>query len=435
MQNTFMELRASAQECIQKNDEVRMGEVVNTLTERFLALAKGALRSDGGESLGEEDHTDEHSRGGRSERPKSRDDEGPTSGGNTGKNMSPPTWGGYQLSYTRDSQHEQRYPDGPAGSTTRGMGEYENVGHDDRSFNAYIDQQVLDMDMYSSPPSLPMEMEHFCYSYQETSFSRRLHRACLESAYHLLTSPTASQEDIGRTFAYTFCYASKQDVLNTVTRLLRAGNNESLSPRDYPELVQIPSRPLDYYDDIYQAYEDKARLDMLGQSNSEIREEAHRQLTKMGIDNKFLRPIDVEKLLVERGIIMETMDSTGSDHSSSPGSSQDSEYLSPSNLSVDSATSTETLFTPATKSEDPNSGTAGMKMMQGVKLSVDFDVLVKGEPLSLPTPISPQLPPLTPKIELIRHGVCLGQYPGFKPNDVEDAIRIASRAPVPDMVY
>ena len=94
MQSTFMELRASTQGLI-KADEHEMAKALNALTDRFLALASAAHRSEAGESLGEEDHGDDRSRRDPDERPKSRDDGGPTSGGGAGNpsGQVQTTWG------------------------------------------------------------------------------------------------------------------------------------------------------------------------------------------------------------------------------------------------------------------------------------------------------------------------------------------------------
>jgi hypothetical protein len=49
---------------------------------------------------------------------------------------------------------------------------------------------------YLSPPT--------SYSYQETSFARRLHRKCVESAYHVLTSDHAHPAKMARIFKLAF---------------------------------------------------------------------------------------------------------------------------------------------------------------------------------------------------------------------------------------
>jgi len=373
MQATVLELHEFAMKCAQKNEEREIStETIRNLTERFMAQSKGALGADS-ESLGEgEDTHDDGSHGDRNERPRSRDDGGPTSG-STSMGGAPP-WGGYQLSYTRGPSHEDTtYNNGTSGSTSRST--YESMPQDQNSFNGYIDQPVLSF--YPSPPPISPELEGpSSYSLNETSFSRRLHRKALENAYRLLTSPTADQSDVARTFAYTFCYATRQDIINSVTRLLRAGTNESLSPCDYPELQFFPPRPLNSYDDILQAYQDKARMDVLGASNSSLRAEAYKQLLKLGVGNKFLRPDDVENVLIENGIL-ERIEAPAScsDHMSSPESSQDLEYLSPrpaGNGSVDSQTSADAIF-PRSSKED-----CGRRLNFQVKKSVDLDVLVKG---------------------------------------------------------
>jgi hypothetical protein len=117
-------------------------------------------------------------------------------------------------------------------------------------------------------------------------------------------------------------------------------------------------------------------MDVLGASNSSLRAEAYKQLLKLGVGNKFLRPDDVENVLIENGIL-ERIEAPAScsDHMSSPESSQDLEYLSPrpaGNGSVDSQTSADVIF-PRSSKED-----CGRRLNFQVKKSVDLDVLVKG---------------------------------------------------------
>ncbi|CCX04351.1 Similar to hypothetical protein [Tuber melanosporum Mel28]; acc. no. XP_002837071 [Pyronema omphalodes CBS 100304] len=394
MQNTFLELHEFAMGSTAKHDQ----RTIKALTERFMAQSKAALGIENPEMLPEEEHEDgrgspHNTHTENSERPRSRDDGGPTSGGSSGLGGIA-AWGGFQNpSYTRG----QNQDDGnnycpPVDSTSRST--YESIPNDQSNF--FMDpHQVATTSArsellygYPSPPiSHELEVPK-SYAYNEGSFSRRLHRSALENAYRLLSNPNTNESDIARIFAYTLCYASKKDVMNTVTHLLRAGSTDSLSPRDYPQLVgQYPPKPLDKYDDILQAYQDKARMDILGNgNNAALREAAHKQLKKLGIHNKFLRPIDVENVLIENGILDNNNGNNGNPNSfnrnfpqSSPESLNDLRYQTSSSP----RTPPQGLYQKASEARtSPNgglrsipSGGSGLS----VKKSVDLELFIKEE--------------------------------------------------------
>lgn len=383
MQNTFFELHESSTECMRKlenrNERESFGETMRSLTERFIALVKAV---EPGESLGEEGTTDGRSQGGRADEPRSRDDEAPSSGGSSGN---VPMWGGYNLSYPKNNPHDESYNGSQNTSTPRNT--YDGATQDQCTSSNIFEHQ--DIDFFSQlAPEPPSSMT---YSFQNATFSRRLHRACLERAYSLLTSPSASQTEVERIFAYTLCYATRDEIVRSVQALLKAGVDQSLAIEDYPEL------PLHNVPD--------------GTNEALARaKEGRKQLFKLGITGKFLKPTEIEQILVEKGVL-ETIDTSDSEHESSPASSHDYGYLPPVNASMDSATDVDTLF----PSGSPNKavGAEDIPRTKPIieKSPLDLDLLVK---------------------ELLHRGVCMGQYPGFKKTDVEDCIMIASR---PQMVY
>lgn len=443
MQSTFLELHEHASDFPHKQysngddpDHDQRGrevyaETIRNLGDRFLTQSRAALgpklgaagggglggsgAGDAGvaDSLTDDDTTDDHNHHSshpnrRHDRPRSRDEGGgssaggPTSGSSPGGTGALHAWGAYQLSYTRGASHDENYNSGtPDSKSRRGYGEA--IAQDQASLHPYDVHPPPPPPFYPSPPptTIAPELDGYAlsYSFHETSFSRRLHRAALESALRLLTSPNADQFLVARKFAYTFCYASRQEIINGVTRLLRAGAHESLSPRDYPGAFhqQFPTRSLDSYDDILQAYQDKARKDVLGASNPRLREEAYRQLVQMGIHNRFLAPVEVEQVLVESGILEAPASrsspstasssppsacSSTSERHHSPGSSHDADldldYLSPG-----SQTSAESfVFTDQTPSRNGyRSASSRSSSRSGIvrNKTVDLDVLVKGD--------------------------------------------------------
>jgi hypothetical protein len=354
MQNLFFELRESSGERVRKleshNERESFDETLKSLTERFVALAKMAETV---QSPGEEDITDSRSQGGRSDRQGSKDKEGPTSGSSDG---GLPTWGGYQISYARDGPHEDTHSSTHNSSTSRGT--YDIARQAQRTSSNLLDQQNVNSLSQPFPELTPP----ISYSFQEATFARRLHRSCLEKAYSLLTSPSANESEVARIFAYTFCYASREDVASSLRSLLKASASESLVGEDYPEL------PIH---------------DVLDGTNEETFNrslEGFKQLVRLGIVGKFLKPSDVEQILVDKGVL-QTIDTSDSEHGSSPASSQDFGYLPSSSASVDSSTDAESLFPgggPQAKTVEIEETLRGRPIIEGVKSTVDLDLLVKG---------------------------------------------------------
>lgn len=62
--------------------------------------------------------------------------------------------------------------------------------------------------------------DDFSFSLRDASFSKRLHRAALEHAFGLLTSPAVDQTATDRVFAYSFCYKSKDDIIKSIATIL-----------------------------------------------------------------------------------------------------------------------------------------------------------------------------------------------------------------------
>ncbi|ETN46796.1 uncharacterized protein HMPREF1541_00985 [Cyphellophora europaea CBS 101466] len=75
----------------------------------------------------------------------------------------------------------------------------------------------------------PVTGGHFyTYSFQETTFARRLQRMCLERAFRGLTSPTISPAHIARTFRFTFCFSNRRRMLNRFQDMLKRRAGEAL---------------------------------------------------------------------------------------------------------------------------------------------------------------------------------------------------------------
>ncbi|WEW59894.1 hypothetical protein PRK78_005375 [Emydomyces testavorans] len=85
--------------------------------------------------------------------------------------------------------------------------------------------------MMSSPSSLPRELSphlQYTYSFQETSFSRRLHRRCVEFGYAALTNPSCNPDKINYTFRFTFGIITRERLVRAFHYLLQRKAGEPL---------------------------------------------------------------------------------------------------------------------------------------------------------------------------------------------------------------
>jgi hypothetical protein len=91
-------------------------------------------------------------------------------------------------------------------------------------------------DLFSSPTiERPLKASGpYTYSFQEKTFARRLHRACLERAFRLLTNPHSPQEELSKAFRFTFCFSNKKRMLARFQELLKRTANDSLENWNVP---------------------------------------------------------------------------------------------------------------------------------------------------------------------------------------------------------
>ncbi|KOC07894.1 hypothetical protein AFLA70_389g001071 [Aspergillus flavus AF70] len=77
---------------------------------------------------------------------------------------------------------------------------------------------------------LPSSMAYF----QETSFERRLHRACLKNGYDLLVDPTSDPDNVRRVFRLPLTFSDRDSIVRRVQAILEAGLEEA------PEMWDMP---------------------------------------------------------------------------------------------------------------------------------------------------------------------------------------------------
>jgi len=97
-----------------------------------------------------------------------------------------------------------------------------------------------------TPPPAPLYNDQYSYlkattlqasytfSVQETTFARRLHRAALERAFHLLATASSRPADFNRVFRLSLLYNSREALMTKCQSILTKGINEPL------ELVATP---------------------------------------------------------------------------------------------------------------------------------------------------------------------------------------------------
>lgn len=74
----------------------------------------------------------------------------------------------------------------------------------------------------------------YTYSFQETTFARRLHRMCLERAFRNLTNPQIDPAYIKRAFRFTFCFSNRKRMLHRFQEMLKRQAGESLENWNVP---------------------------------------------------------------------------------------------------------------------------------------------------------------------------------------------------------
>lgn len=74
----------------------------------------------------------------------------------------------------------------------------------------------------------------YTYSFQETTFARRLHRLCLERAFRNLTNPSIEPAYIKHVFRFTFCFSNRRRMLARFQDMLKRKAGEALENYNVP---------------------------------------------------------------------------------------------------------------------------------------------------------------------------------------------------------
>jgi hypothetical protein len=104
-----------------------------------------------------------------------------------------------------------------------------------QQLNAEVHIPTFDFESLLPPIQKPLKASvPYTYSFQETTFARRLHRLCLERAFRVLTNPDVNQEYIKRAFRFSFSFSNRRRMLARFQELLKRKAGESLENWNVP---------------------------------------------------------------------------------------------------------------------------------------------------------------------------------------------------------
>jgi hypothetical protein len=107
--------------------------------------------------------------------------------------------------------------------------------NNDQQLNAEVHIPTFNFENLLPPIQKPLKASvPYTYSFQETTFARRLHRLCLERAFRVLTNPDIDPEFIKRAFRFTFSFSNRRRMLARFQELLKRKAGESLENWNVP---------------------------------------------------------------------------------------------------------------------------------------------------------------------------------------------------------
>jgi len=104
-----------------------------------------------------------------------------------------------------------------------------------QQLNAEVHIPTFNFENLLPPIQKPLKASvPYTYSFQETTFARRLHRLSLERAFRVLTNPDVDPEFIKRAFRFTFTFSNRRRMLARFQELLKRKAGESLENWNVP---------------------------------------------------------------------------------------------------------------------------------------------------------------------------------------------------------
>ena len=153
------------------------------------------------------------------------------------------------------------------------------------------------------------------YSFQETSIARRIHRACVEMAYHVILDPARRPADIERIFRLSLLGRDRVKIAASLKTVLDRGPHEDLDFWESP-LIHVGGAGTHYpHRDPYGNLVPRKKLvnvGIIGPQNLALLENAARdkistELTVelAGYEGEWFDPYDVQGYLEEKGIFID----------------------------------------------------------------------------------------------------------------------------------
>ncbi|EAS28966.3 uncharacterized protein CIMG_07712 [Coccidioides immitis RS] len=307
-------------------------------------------------------------------------------------------------------------------------------------------------------PRQPSPHHRYTYCFQETSFSRRLHRRCLEFGYSALTDPSFNEERLYRKFKFTFSLAKRDRVAHMFSTLLQRKAGEPLEFWNKP-FFYIGKAGMHYpYQDEFgnvifppNMHPPERAFGPLPFHNAE-RPHQFKSLDELieaiGFGGDWFDCHDVEGYLLEKGIKLSSLSSyvlvppsaiaarISNASSPSTNSSIGSQVTaaSPCSATLDDPASQAGFATaannPISQTYYPFQNEVCSQMMHLLGLDYDPSLRSNGPPQQTISPSFDSTPSLILDVDkfvtqLSRRGVCLGRAPGFRKHDVDAALQAA----------
>ena len=151
-------------------------------------------------------------------------------------NTTPGEMLGYEMSYD-DISNDPTFDDNPHQRATETFQTHKLPKSNDQGDLTHQIPQ-LQPSLEISPKATEAEMQinamnpgitsPYTYSFQESTFARRLTRASYERGYYLLTNPNTPKPLLHRLFRFSFCYSNIDRMRERLQTILKRSNQESL---------------------------------------------------------------------------------------------------------------------------------------------------------------------------------------------------------------
>jgi hypothetical protein len=234
MNNAYNEIHDNLIDTGMFNSRPALLQQLESTAEQFATLARLMQDSDN------EDDDDQHEGRGRTDSV----DVGPeqsSSSNNARKqsNVSSQESGqeapGFEMVYSHNSENDLDIETSDLQLFQETNFDQANVQAEYQQWNVQIPDTQFDENSFFPIIEKPLKAtQPYTYSFQETTFSRRLHRLCLERAFRNLTSPDINRDYLTRAFRFTFCFSNKKSMLIRFQELLKRKAGESLENWNVP---------------------------------------------------------------------------------------------------------------------------------------------------------------------------------------------------------